>query len=191
MTRARLILMSKWAASLGVGVSVGAAAAWLLTGPNVRLPERFGAWRTSAHLGNTGDNLYVRASISRIAWFSNDPGRSLYLEAREDSTGRTLNIHCNYRVSGTPLPAQWWSVTAYRNFHWYPNPMQRYSYSSSDLPASHTGRWQILIGPKREPGNWIPMGGSGRMSLLLRLYDPSILNPGAISLPRIEETGCS
>jgi hypothetical protein len=181
--------------SVLVAIVLAVASAWLLTGPDAeRLPWRDGAWRTSDKLGNAGDGPYLRASLARIAWFSNDPDRSIYYEARMDSSGNALDLGCVYRISGATLPARWWSVTAYRNFHWVANPNNRYSYTNTNLAFDSDGGWRVFAAPKPQAENWLPTGGKGRLSFVLRLYDPTaeaLAQRKVLRLPQIERVSCS
>jgi hypothetical protein len=188
-----------WLLKAGLTVIAAAvlavASAWALTGPDaVGLPIANGPWRTSAKLGNSGDGLYVRAAYARIAWFSNDPDRSIYYEARADSAGRILTLRCAYRLSGGPLPARWWSLTAYRNFHWIPNPQNRYSFTRTNIASRPDGSWEIDARPAASGQNWLPTRGQGRLSFVMRLYDPTpeaMARREAITLPRIERAACT
>ncbi len=92
------------------------------------------------------------------------------------------------------MPARWWSVTAYANAHWIANPLNRYSFSKTDIAARPDGSWTILASPRPQAGNWLPINTpKGGVSFILRLYD---LAPGmaaraaTLSVPEIKRVSC-
>lgn len=186
-------IIARVVAALITGVGLGLASAWIATSPGVaHYPIRNGAWRASANMGNAGDDPYVRAYNARIAWFSNDPDANIYFESTADSAGRPLDIHCTYLISGAPLPARWWSITAYSDFHWMPNDANRFSFTSTQLHPGADGLWRFTASPHPQQGEWLPFSGAGRLTFVLRLYDlESALTPEQIRTPAIERRSCS
>lgn len=186
----------KAGAAVVLGLALAVLSALFFTSPWwIEYPIRDGAWRASARMGNAGDSMYLRAYTARIAWFSNDPDANVYYEARVDSAGQTLDPHCSYELAGGPLPARWWSVTAYAGAHWIANPQNRYSYTSTNIAYEAGQQWAIEAGPRPKAGNWLPTAGAkGRLTFILRLYD---LRPGmsamaaTLPVPRIERRDCS
>lgn len=181
--------------SLLVALILGIGSAWIATGPLVmQYPLKNGAWRTSANLGNKGDEMYLRAYSARIAWFSNDPDRSIYWVAEEDSAGAPLDGNCAYTISGRAIAARWWSITAYRNLHWIANSENRYSFANTNIKTAPDGSWVIDASAAKQGENWLPLGESGgRVSFVLRLYDPAdaLFNDiGAMDVPAITKGAC-
>lgn len=181
-------------AVLIVGAVIGLDSAWLATGPDfVRYPIQNGAWRASANMGNSGDDIYLRAYNARVAWFSNDPDANIYYEAVQDSAGRPLDMHCTYEISGQRLPARWWSITAYSNFHWIANERNRFSFTSTTLDFDPNGVWRVIASPRAQDGAWLPLASAGRLTFLLRLYDltPGVQHDAArLQVPSIERRSC-
>ena len=188
-------LALKIAATLFVSALLAIGSALLFTSPWwIQLPIKSGAWRASARMGNAGDSMYLRAYTARIAWFSNDPDANVYYEARQDSDGAKLDARCSYDIAGTPLPARWWSVTAYANAHWIANAINRYSFAKTDIRFLPSGSWIIRVGPQAREGNWLPTDSSkSNISFILRLYD---LAPGmaakaaTLHVPEIKRVSC-
>jgi hypothetical protein len=64
-------------------------------------------------------------------------------------------------------------LTVYKNDHLIPNALNRYSFSKTTVARSADGSWKIYLSPRYQPENWLPSGEpSGRVTLLLRLYNP-------------------
>jgi hypothetical protein len=54
------------------------------------------------------------------------------------------------------------------------NSVQRHSFTSQEIIRRADGSFDIMIGPRARPGNWLPTGGVERYVLVLRLYDTPI-----------------
>jgi hypothetical protein len=54
------------------------------------------------------------------------------------------------------------------------NSVQRHSFTSQEIIRRADGSFEITIGPRARPGNWLPTGGVERYVLVLRLYDTPI-----------------
>ena len=52
--------------------------------------------------------------------------------------------------------------------------MQRHGFTSQEIIRRADGSFDIMIGPRARPGNWLPTGGVERYVLVLRLYDTPI-----------------
>jgi hypothetical protein len=54
------------------------------------------------------------------------------------------------------------------------NSMQRQGFTSQQIIRKSDGSFDIVIGPRARPGNWLPTGGVEKYVLVLRLYDTPI-----------------
>ena len=52
--------------------------------------------------------------------------------------------------------------------------MQRHGFTSQEIIRRADGSFEITVGPRARPGNWLPTGGVERYVLVLRLYDTPI-----------------
>lgn len=160
----------------------------------------FGPWTTSLDAGSVRAGLYERAAIAVHALFVLDASQTLYFRAHTDDEGRPLDARCDYAVSGVPLPARWWSITAYgEDDYLIPNPAHRYSWNMRNLPLDERGRFLVRAARTPGVGSHLPTGAPGeaggrRFSLVLRLYNPTPTAasdlPGIV-LPRIERAAGS
>jgi len=54
------------------------------------------------------------------------------------------------------------------------NSTQRQSFTSQEIVRNADGTFDIMVGPRARPGNWLPTGGADKYVLVLRLYDTPI-----------------
>jgi hypothetical protein len=54
------------------------------------------------------------------------------------------------------------------------NSVQRFGFTSQEIIRRADGSFEVMIGPRARPGNWLPTGGVERYLLVLRLYDTPI-----------------
>ena len=153
-----------------------------------------GAWTSNPSVGSVQANMYIRATIARIALFALSKTEALYYNAFTDEEGEPLRSECDYIIEGGDLPARWWSITAYDKDHFLvPNVLNRYSYNAKNVGRNEQGRYKIHLSATPKVQNWLPAPGQGNMSLTLRAYNPARAlaeNMGSAELPRITKAGC-
>ena len=170
----RKILTSTGLVALSLTLGVGSAAL------SIRVASRCGAiqvgsWRASATVGSTDSGMYERAAIATHALFVLNRDETFYYRAHTDDAGGDLDARCDYEIRGRPLDARWWSITAYgRDDFLIPNQEKRYSFNMANLAKGHDGSFVIRASARPKPGNWLPLGGSGRRYSLIR---PSASRP--------------
>lgn len=153
------------------------------------------AWRAWPKEGTPDADPYAKAVIARSGRIPLSPGEGLVLEADHDDAGEPLQSGCTYRVAGDLPPARIWTLTAYdREGSFGDNPAHRYSFTSTEIVRDATGRFEILLSPQVQPGNWLPLSHSKGLVIVLRLYDTP-LGAGAAriearAVPVIERMGC-
>lgn len=98
-----------------VAIAVGLGSAWwvLKKAPWMNNSAQAGAWRADLQARSQDAGMYTRASIALNALLALDRGETMYFVATQDDAGNPLQSRCNYRVTGTPPLARWWSITAY------------------------------------------------------------------------------
>lgn len=188
MTRTRTLLT--WTGLVAVALALGLGSAVLA----VRFASRRGAirigpWQTSATLGSSGAGMYERAAVAVHALFVLSRQETVYYRAHQDDSGRELDARCDYLIRGRPPDARWWSITAYGNDDFLiANPENRYSFNMANVVTEAEGSFLIRASPRPQPGNWLPLGGTGHVSFTLRLYVPSAeiaAHPERVVLPGI------
>jgi hypothetical protein len=154
-----------------------------------------GEWVTYPDIGTPAADPYSRARISREGVLSLGAAEGLAFVAERDSERQTLRRNCSYRIEGIFPPARFWTLYAsdealgvLSNGHRRPPAFHAYQ-----ALRNVDNSLAISIGPHPVPGNWLPVGGRGAMSLVLSLYDTPVANRSGVAdakLPRIIRTGC-
>lgn len=184
-------------------VAIGALAggwvsAWIFAGTVNSLGGGIGPgpWRTAKGTGDVTAGFIQRAIVARQGLWALPQTEVVYFTATTDDQGGTLSNRCTYEIAQQQDPqTRWWSVTLYRNLFWVDNPLDRYSWASTNLTREYDGSYRITLSAKSAPGNWLPMGDEeGGFLLIFRNYqpDPSIAaDPEATPLPTIRKTSCN
>ena len=151
-----------------------------------------GAWRTGLTVGSTSADPYTRARIAIGGLFALNRSETVYFAARTDDDGQPLRGACSYRITGTTLPARWWSITAYGTDHFLiPNAPGRYSFNMKTVEPDVAGAFELTASGREQQGRWLPTGPDG-FELTLRLYNPAaqvVAYPDRLELPRIKRQG--
>lgn len=155
-----------------------------------------GQWTAFPEAGAPDADPYSRAHFARQGRLSLGQAEGVTFVARRDDSGRQLDRDCSYRVEGSPPPARLWTIHASdleRNVLPGIGRVQPALHSGSLLRASASGSFTIAISRHPSPGNWMPVSGSGRMILVLTLFDSPISSDSGltnIELPHIVRTLC-
>ncbi|MDZ4850338.1 MAG: DUF1214 domain-containing protein [Pirellulaceae bacterium] len=148
-----------------------------------------GVWTTDPTTGSSRAGLYHRARVAKIGIWALDSSEVVYFSAAKDSDGNPLRHDGTYKITGNDPDTRWWSVTAYNDDHFIPNPLNRYSYSKTTVEREADGSWVIMLSPKKQEKNWLPSGDQqGALVVSLRNYNPSrtmIDSPGKVELPKL------
>jgi len=178
-----------------VALAIGVGSALWAIGylPRARM-IREGAWTSNPLVGSVQANMYLRATVARIALFALSRTGALYYNAFTDEDGELLRAECDYVIEGGDLSARWWSITAYDEDHFLiPNALNRYSYNMKNVGRDVHGRYKIHISQTPKDLNWLPAPKGGTMSLTFRAYNPEPAlreNLGSAELPKITKAGC-
>jgi hypothetical protein len=149
--------------------------------------ERRGPWLTSLRAASEAAPLYARAAIAVHGLFVLNRSETVYFVAHGDDSGAPFDLACDYVLRGRPLPARWWSITAYAGDYLVPNPAGRYAWGATDLALQPDGSFEVVASARPQPGHWLPLGGTGRLTLTLRLYNPEPdADLSTVALPSIE-----
>ena len=189
------------------GITAGVASALLLSGLwSTRKPMEFGdvnvdGWISDFAVGSAQASPYVRARVARHGLLALAKSEAVYFVRGQDDEGERLRASCTYRLSGTDMPAQWWSVTLYNtaDSKLPVNTDEALSVDATSVKRrdeATKGPWEAVIAPQRpsDAVNWISSNGSDGFDLLLRLYVPedALLDSPDTALPppSIEKLNC-
>lgn len=196
MKRAVFASYLKSAAAILAGLCLGLAA----TAVNLRSGYGFepliaGPWVAWPKLGRATIDPYARAALARSGQAPLGREEGLAYVARFDSAGGELDGRCEYRVSGTPPAARFWTLALLdRSGATIVNAAGRHAWTSAEILRSDEGGAVFTIARDVRPGNWLPAGDGRPFLLELRLYDPPAdierrPDPGAF--PSIEKLKCA
>jgi len=179
----RLALRIVLALILGIAIGLGAAW-WSLRAGIGAFEMRSGPWVTSQNFGSVDATDRERAIVAVRGLMALTASEAIYLNATTDSEGRVLDGGCRYRIAGPPLPARWWSVTAYgTDSHLIPNPGHAYSMGGDGADPV-----LAIVGPQAGANEVVTRSGEP-FELTVRAYGPDAgLFDGP--LPEIERLSC-
>ncbi|MGE0752574.1 MAG: DUF1214 domain-containing protein [Variibacter sp.] len=134
-----------------------------------------GAWSAWPKSGTPDIDPYARAIVTRTGALPIGSGDGVAFVAQNDDAGNALDGRCDIHVDGTTPNARFWTLTLYDpQGRLVANGMDRYGFTSQEIVRRGDGTFDIIIGPRARPGNWLPTGGIERYVLVLRLYDTPI-----------------
>jgi hypothetical protein len=154
-----------------------------------------GPWQAFPDLGTPGASAYARAAVARRGELPLGRAEGLAFRASNDGSGAELARNCTYRIAGEMPAARFWTLYA-ADPSMTPLPtvgIRRAALQSSAVLHETDGAVAVTASPHPTPGNWLSLSGSGRMILVLGLYDTPIASSTEISrvvLPRISKLGC-
>jgi hypothetical protein len=182
--------------ALTVAAVVGLGMTWLaLTQGTAYGGVSIGAWTAWPKSGTPGIDPYARAMVARSGELPVGSGDGVAFFARSDDAGRPLDGRCDVILSGVTPQARYWTMTLYDpEGRLVANSVQRYGFTSQEIIRRADGSFEVMIGPRARPGNWLPTGGVERYVLVLRLYDTPIgmaTRTGRdVSMPAISHKAC-
>jgi hypothetical protein len=182
------LYLSALAIGIGSALWVLKKAAWL--NPSVKV----GAWSSNLQAGSVDADMYTRATVAVNALLALGRSETMYFVATQDDAGHPLRSQCNYRISGVPPKARWWSITAYADdMFLFDAPNGHYSLNGDIATLNSEGVFSFTTGPQEQSGNyWLPTPGKRGMLLTLRLYNPDPAlqaAPQSLVPPKIQAVG--
>lgn len=177
-------------------VALGLGSAWwvLKKAPWLNPSVEVGAWRANLQAGSPDAGMYTRAGIALNALLALGRDETMYFVATRDDAGHALRAQCNYRITGVPPQARWWSITAYaQDLFLFDAPNGHYSLNGSTAALDAAGKFALGTGPSEQAGvYWLPTPGSGALVLTLRLYNPAPTlqaAPQSLVAPAVQKVG--
>jgi hypothetical protein len=192
--------VARWGAVVFAGLALGSLSALALSG----LIPGFGGlaggktsvdgWNADFSVGSVAADPYTRARVARHGLLALARSEAVYFVRDRDDSGAALTENCRYRLSGSAMPAHWWSVTLYDGESRL--PMNDDAALSIDASRVGEGEWTAIIASQAPPeGHWISSRAAGTFDLTLRLYLPDdrlFADPAAVlQAPRVERLDCA
>lgn len=170
----RLLFGSVFA--LAVAAAIGLGTTWIALTRGIAYGGiTIGAWTAWPKNGTSGIDPYARAMMARTGELPVGSGDGVAFYATADETGQSLDGRCDVRVSGITPQARFWTLTLYdTEGRLVANSMQRQGFTSQEIVRKSDGSFEITVGPRARPGNWLPTAGVEKYVLVLRLYDTPI-----------------
>ncbi len=182
--------------ALAAAAFIGLGATWFTLNEGVAYGGiTIGAWTAWPKSGTPGIDPYARAMVARSGELPVGSGDGVSFYARSDDVGHLLDGRCDVAISGTTPQARFWTLTLYDpEGKLVANSVQRHGFTSQELIRSANGLFEIVVGPRARPGNWLPTGGIDRYVLTLRLYDTPVglatrTGPDT-PMPAVVQKGC-
>lgn len=162
--------------ALAVAAVVGLGATYLaLTRGAAFGALTIGSWTAWPKTGTAEAEPYARATIARTGQLPVALGDGVSFTAQADDNGKLLDGRCDVELSGITPAARFWTLTLYNSEgELAANSVGRYGFSSQEIVRQADGSFEISVGPRASPGNWLPTGGIERYALVLRLYDTAV-----------------
>jgi hypothetical protein len=170
----RLLLITLYCLSLAAVIGLGST--WLSLNRGVNFGAlTIGAWTARPKAGTSEIDPYSRAEVERSGALPLGLGDGVVFSATADDNGRALDGRCDVVLTGTTPQARFFTITLYDPAgKLVPNALGRNGFTSQELIRNGDGSFQVSVGPRARPGNWLPTGGIERYVLLLRLYDTPV-----------------
>jgi hypothetical protein len=183
-------------AALALGAGIGLGATWLAIENGVGFGAiRAGAWVAWPRIGSMDADPYSKAVVARAGAVPLGLGEGLSFVATTDDQGRPLERSCSYRLTGRTPTARLWTLTLH-DFAGglLPNAADRTGFTSGEVLREPNADFSIALSATPQPGNWVPVSGTGPFVLVLRLYETPVSASSSSTdpsmLPRIERIGC-
>ena len=170
----RLLLGTLFA--LAVAALVGLGTTWFALNRGVAYGGvSIGAWTAWPRNGTSGIDPYARANVARSGELPIGSGDGVAFYARTDDRGTPFDGRCDAMLAGLTPQARYWTLTLYDpNGRLVANSLQRQGFTSQEILRKADGSFEITVGPRARPGNWLPTGGTDKYVLVMRLYDTPI-----------------
>lgn len=170
----RLLLGSLFA--LAVAALVGLGATYLALSRGAAFGSlTIGAWTAWPKTGTIDADPYAQATIARTGQLPVALGDGVSFTTQTDDNGKILDGRCHVLLSGVTPAARFWTLTLYNaQGQLVANSVNRYGFTSQEIVRNADGSFEIAVGPRADPGNWLPTGGVERYALVLRFYDTAV-----------------
>jgi hypothetical protein len=182
--------------TLVIAVGGGAASVWYA----LELRQGVGAvavgdWVAHPEIGTPDADPYTKARIAREGILALGRAEGVPFVAERDSSGEALRAECAYAVEGKVPPSRFWTLFAVdARRHALTSGTDRYAaIQSYGVARAADDSVSVAIGRRPRPGNWLYVGATGPMALVLTLYDTPISGSTGfadLEMPQVLRVGC-
>ncbi len=184
-----------------IAVGGGLSATWMMVERGSALTtEVHGPWTHWTAAGRLDADPYTRAHFVRHALLPVSTSLIARYHASTDSDGQPLHSSCEYVLEGPEPSRGWWSLAVFdASGKLIRNDAGRHSFTSDTAMRAPSGRVAIHLARSARPGNWLPTGGAGSLTLVLQVEDPHDATTGGtgdtddepiVQLPAVRRVGC-
>jgi hypothetical protein len=162
-----------WALFIGMVLILGLGSSWYMVERGSQLTTvTVGPWVSWTSAGRTDADPYTQAHQARLGILPLSTEVAQSFTARADSEGRALHSSCDYLVEGREIPGFWWSLTVFdADGRLIPNTLDRSAFTSETMALKANGSFSVKLSRDTQPGNWLPIGGAGRLALVFTVID--------------------
>jgi hypothetical protein len=182
-----IVLFLAFVLVTGIGSSLYVVAhGWPVT------TARNGPWSMWSRAAAVNQDPYTRAHFARNGSLPIPVAIAATWQAHYDADGRRLHSSCEYLLEGDAIDATWFSIAVYDDDGLLiPNTAERYAFTSHTLARNPDDTYFVVLSRDARPGNWLPVGGAGRLSIVITLIEPKPnVAASADLLPTIRKVGC-
>jgi hypothetical protein len=198
LVKRTLALLLATAVILGAGVG---SVWWIIERGSAFSTITIGPWMAWTTAGRPEADPYTRANSQRRALLPLNAAFALTFEATRDSDGKRIHSACEYALDITGLNAQWWSLAVFDDRGQLSrNPAERHTFNTHTLVRDLEGYGLVTLARDARPGNWLPTGDPGPLTLMLTVQDAQWIasvraqsetpTDKAPPLPEIRRVGC-
>ncbi|WP_316858052.1 DUF1214 domain-containing protein [uncultured Cohaesibacter sp.] len=178
-----------------VAVGLGIGSSYLAINNADKLAVfKVGPWHAWPDASSPKANPYSKADQARRGSLMLGSAEGIAFVAETDDEGTPLDGGCQYRITGSELPARIWTVTlANMNGTLVENPSERFGYHSQNVARINGSEFEIVTGPDVSGGDWLKSEANKPFKLIFRLYEtPHASGDGysEIRLPQIAWMSC-
>lgn len=175
-----------WAMFAGFVLIAGIGSAWYMVDAGSSLTTvQYGPWVSWIAAARADADPYTRAHFARLGTLPMSTDVAQTFVARYDDDGSRLHSSCEYAVKGHDISGSWWSMSVFDDQgRVISNRADRYAFTSDTIALKPSGEYVVTLARDARPGNWLPTGGAGRLTLVLSVLD---LGLGSSERDREEE----
>lgn len=182
--------------TLTVAVGGGAASVWFALQAREGVGAvTIGGWTAYPDIGTPESDPYTSARVARQGLLALGRAEGLGFIAQRDSNGDFLQRECRYVLEGAVPPARFWTLYAAdeTGSAVFVEGQRGNGLHSFEAVRLADDTLVISVGGRASPGNWLRVSGTGRMLLVLTLYDTPIASSTGVAdveLPQVIKAGC-
>ena len=192
----RAMILGKFLSAGCIGVLLGLFVTFVV----VERGKGFGAitagpWTGWPRNGTSDTDPYTRAILAYSGEISLSESEGMSFVAHGDGNGAEFDPACDYVLKGEIPSARYWTLTLLSPAGApVANIADRQGFTSSEVLRASDGQFEITLSRHARPGNWLPIGGTSKFILVLRLYDSELSAPAtaldAARMPGLLKSRC-